>query len=163
MRLLPPHLPGTPPPPQNVGLAHVPQLGVSPPHPSACCPHAPAPKLAHVFATQVKTVPPSAPLPLLPPHLLGPPPPQNAGLVHVPHRPVEPPQPSPATPQLNPWSVQLLGVHVTDGPPSAAWPLLPPHLFAPPPPQYCGLVHVPVALPQGPIVPPQPSPAEPHV
>src|SRR5580704_6458317 len=106
-------------------------------------------------------IPPSRPTPLLPPQTLGPPPPQNCGLVHVPQDPVETPQPSPDTPQLNPRSVQVFGVHVTVEPPSAVCPLLPPHWFGPPPPQNCGLVHVPV--PQGPICPPHPSPADPQL
>jgi hypothetical protein len=46
----PPHTLGVPPPPHVAGAVHVPQLGVSPPHPSLCTPHDPGYD-AHDFAT----------------------------------------------------------------------------------------------------------------
>src|ERR1019366_3739495 len=105
-------------------------------------------------------MPPSAAIPLLPPHLLAPPPPQNCGLVQVPQRGVVPPQPSPTTPHVAPTFAQVFAVQTKMGPPSEPTPELPPHLLGPPPPQNCGLVQVPVAL-DGPMDPPQPPPPRP--
>jgi hypothetical protein len=40
--LLPPHVLGVPPPPQNCGLTQVVHEAIVPPHPSLCGPHVPA-------------------------------------------------------------------------------------------------------------------------
>src|SRR5262245_34195533 len=80
-----PHRPG-PPPPQSCPPGHDPQLAVSPPHPSLCCPHALAGKSPHVSGVQGGGPPP---------HSLGvPPQPQHAPPEHVPQFAVRPPQPS---------------------------------------------------------------------
>jgi hypothetical protein len=54
-------------------------------------------------------LPPSGPTPLLPPHLLYPPPPQNWGAVQVPQL-IVPPQPSPFWPQVAPSSAHVFAV-----------------------------------------------------
>ncbi len=76
--LLPPHSLGVPPPPQVCGSVQVAQVRM-PPQPSPCWPQTVKPSFAlmaaHVVGVQIG--PPSGPRPLLPPHTLGPPPPQN--------------------------------------------------------------------------------------
>jgi hypothetical protein len=75
-----------------------------------------------------------------------PPPPQVSGAVQLPQS-RDPPQPSPAGPQLIPWLMQLLGMHAP-----------PPHtLGLPPPPHVWGAVQVPQLS-----IPPQPSPTGPQ-
>jgi hypothetical protein len=84
-----------PPPPQNCGLVQVPQL-MRPPQPSAAWPQFwPA---GHVVAGTQGT-PPSGFSPVLPPHWLKPPPPQNWDAGQVPQS-MTLPQPSPVEPQL---------------------------------------------------------------
>src|SRR6185312_1665589 len=83
--------------------------------------------------------------------------PQASGAVQAaPHGPMVPPQPSPAIPQLKPLLAQVAGVHEGGAAPSTV--VGTPHLFGPPAPQTCPVGHVP----HGPMVPPQPSPADPQ-
>ena len=91
-----PHTLDVPPPPQVCGNVHGWQYAVTPSQPSACGPQRPG-WSAHVFGLHV---PPSG---WLPPHLLGPPPPQKSGALHVPHAST-PPHPSLCCPQLTPFA-----------------------------------------------------------
>jgi hypothetical protein len=84
------------PPPQVCGAVHGLQFAVTPSQPSACGPQRPG-KFAHVLGVHV---PPSG---WLPPHLLGPPPPQKSGALQVPHDSM-PPHPSLCCPQLTPFA-----------------------------------------------------------
>jgi hypothetical protein len=98
---------GTPPPPQIVPAAHVPQLAMRPPQPSETGPQF-LPSSAQVFGTQL--LPPSpeddeAPMP----HRLGPPPPHVWPAAHVPQEAMTPPQPSPCAPQFTPRVAQVFG------------------------------------------------------
>jgi hypothetical protein len=136
-----------PPPPQNCGALHEPQLS-SPPHPSPAGPQL-NPSCWHVRGTH--KVPPSADSPSLPPQTLNPPPPQYWGFVHEPQLSV-PPQPSPATPQVKPSCWHVLG-RQSDPPPASALP----HLKKPPPPHVWPPGHMPQSS-----RPPQPSAAGPH-
>src|SRR5580692_7659567 len=77
----------------------------------------------------VHGTPPSGSMPVLPPHWLKPPPPQNWVTGHAPHV-MTPPQPSPVMPQLyGPFGAfaHVKGTQLTIGPPSALTP--PPHLL----------------------------------
>ena len=89
-----PHTLETPPPPQVCADVHGLQYAVTPSQPSGCGPQRPG-YAAHVFGTHV---PPSG---WLPPHLLGPPPPQKSGALHVPHDSTAP-HPSLCCPQSTP-------------------------------------------------------------
>src|SRR5580692_7273187 len=97
---------------------------------------------------------------MLPPHLFGPPPPQYSAPAQDPPQSRRWPQPSPAGPQSYPSAAQVVGVHRLTAPPSAATKTLPPHLFAPPPPQYCPAGHA-AAPPQLSELP-HPSPPKPQ-
>jgi hypothetical protein len=121
-----PHTPGVPPPP-HVPTSHVPQLAMTPPHPSPCAPQL-KPCSAQVIGVQV--APPS-----FVPQTPGlPPPPHVSAPLHVPQLAMLPPHPSPCAPQLKPWSAHVLGVQLA----SAI-----PHRLGPPPPHVSGAVHVP--------------------
>src|SRR5580700_5612147 len=89
-----PHCPGVPPPPQITFPEHDPHWSKFP-HPS---PAGPQVKDCDAQEIGLQRVVPSGPRPLLPPHLLKPPPPQNCGATQAPHI-SNPPQPSPAYPQ----------------------------------------------------------------
>jgi hypothetical protein len=92
--------------------------------------------------------PPSGGMNPLPQTLGLPPAPHLRGEVHVPQD-SEPPQPSPAGPQLNPRSRHVFGLQMG---------VLVPHTDGvPPPPQVAGAVQVPHES-----EPPQPSPAGPQ-
>jgi hypothetical protein len=128
---------------------HVPQLSESPqPSPAG-------PQLifceAQVSGTQSPpSKPPSGGMKPVP-HTPGlPPPPHFKGDAHVPQEAINPPQPSPAGPQLKPMSAQVFGLHVG---------ALVPHVEGvPPPPHVAGDVHEPQSSD-----PPQPSPAGPQL
>jgi hypothetical protein len=88
---------GMPPPPQDSGIVHVPQLGMSAPQPSAAGPQF-APCSRHVFGRHGFF-----------PQTLGlRPPPQTSGDVHAPQSRI-PPQPSGTGPQFAPIVAQLRG------------------------------------------------------
>jgi hypothetical protein len=98
LMIVPPHWFGTPPPPHVWPAGHVPQSGVSPPHPSATCPQL-ALACWHVRGTQVVWH-----VPLLQ-DLFGP---------HWPQSVVRPPHPSATWPHVAPRLAQVAGVHVTE-------------------------------------------------
>jgi hypothetical protein len=85
-----------------------------PPHPSACGPHVPAGKLAHVLAMHVEMTAPSGANDWSP-HLLKPPPPQYSPPEHVPQW-MTFPQPSALSPHVYPSDVHVPGVHCTPPP-----------------------------------------------
>jgi hypothetical protein len=80
-----PHTLGVPPPPQNSGDVHVPQLAVRPPQPSETGPQF-APQSAHDFFTHGE---------VLDPQTFGTPPPPHEPVAHVPQL-TRLPQPSAA-------------------------------------------------------------------
>src|SRR5215470_11654131 len=103
----PPHLLGTPAPPQTWGDAHAGQLRM-PPQPSANGPQSPG---AHAAFVGVHV--PASIVPSPPPQTLGlPPPPQISGGLHVPHDGIRPPHPSAWAPQFTPGrSAHVFGTH----------------------------------------------------
>jgi hypothetical protein len=122
-----PHLLAPPPPQTSPLFGHVPHE-TKPPHPSASGPHSMPPAVQSATVRGVH--------PLLPPQMLGvPPPPQIWGAVHVPHE-MRPPQPSARGPQLLfGKSAHVFGLHEFE-------PV--PHVLAfPPPPHVSGAAQVP--------------------
>jgi hypothetical protein len=133
-----PHWPGVAgSPPQVSGAVHAPH-GITPPHPSACGPHAFGAICAHVLGVHGGR-----------PHTPGtPPPPHVSGAAHAPHA-TDPPQPSARMP--HPFAGQSCEVFGTQA-------LAPPHLLGtPPPPHVVGAGQVPHWR-----TAPQPSPVGPH-
>jgi hypothetical protein len=106
---------GTPQMPPFAQVAPPPHW-IKPPHPSGTKPQL---RPAHAVAALAGwhcAFPPQT--------FATPPPPQTAGVAHVPQFAVSPPQPSDTWPQFLPKSEQVLGVHV---PPSAPAIVPPPH------------------------------------
>ena len=96
------HTPATPPPPQVWGAAQVPQEGMTPPHPSPCCPQLkPSCDSSSRWDAGRQHTPGVPPPPQVRP----------GGLVgQVPTGASWPPQPSPWAPQVKPSCTQVLGV-----------------------------------------------------
>jgi hypothetical protein len=101
-----PHHPG-PPPPQYSGATQVPQLAVSPPHPSLWVPQVPLRKSVQVLGKQGGG-PASGGGATSPPHLLKPPPPQYCPPSHAPQS-MRPPHVSPFVPHSYPSDRQVFG------------------------------------------------------
>jgi hypothetical protein len=142
---------------------------IVPPQPSPWTPQvAETDGLAQVSATHDwVTVPPSGPMPLSPPQVLGTvPPPQNWGFTHVVQLAVSPPQPSLCCPQVPAGSVEhVAGTHTPASPASPASSDTPvPQRLGPPPPQKSPAGQSAASLtPHVAVTPPHPSLCTPQV